>query len=102
MHPVHGHQVANRFREFRVSATFLHFNRTRDLHTLELILPRTFVFEMHARLRLLALNSERNLDGNLIMVICAHLNIAHGAWRIVAKKKIYLPLCTHYSEADQF
>lgn len=50
---------------------------------------------MHARLRMLALNSERNLDGNLIMVICAHLNIAHGAWRIVAEKKIYLSLSPH-------
>lgn len=91
MHPVHGHRVTNRFRECRVSATFSHFDRTRDLHILELILPRTFVFGMHARLRILALNSERNLDGNLIMVICAHLNIARGTWNCCKKKKKNLP-----------
>lgn len=51
MHPVHGHRVMNRFRECRVSATFSHFDRTRDLHILEFILLRTFVFGMQAHLR---------------------------------------------------
>lgn len=52
--PFHGHQIMNRFHEFRISTTFSYFDRTRDLHTLRLILLRTFVFGMHSRLRMLA------------------------------------------------
>lgn len=63
-------KVMDRFRESTVSATFSNPALCGDLHTLDFILPRTFVFEMHVFMgvpRIMAPDFGWNPDGNFIM-----------------------------------
>lgn len=66
--------------------------------------------DVHARLRIARPEFlKRNLDGNLIMVICAHLNIARGSHLELLQKKareiflfLSLSFSPHCSEETNF